>query len=83
MSASPDENVSITFRTERQKREALDRIAKSMDRDRSYILNQAIDYYLELHDWQLQQIERGIHAAEGGDFLTEDEIRAAIAKWTS
>jgi predicted transcriptional regulator len=81
MSASPDENVSITFRTEQQKREALDRIAKSMDRDRSYILNEAIDYYLELHDWQLQQIEKGLAAAESGDFLTDTEIQAAIAKW--
>jgi predicted transcriptional regulator len=82
MSAKPDDNVSITFRTAQQKREALDRIAKNMDRDRSYILNEAIDYYLELHDWQLRQLEQGLAAADAGDFLTEAEIQAAIAKWT-
>ncbi len=82
MSANEKQVVSITFKTEQQKREALDQIAQDMDRDRSYILNEAINNYLDLYHWQVRQIEKGIEAAEAGDFSTDDEIQAAIAKWT-
>ncbi len=82
MSANEKQVVSITFKTEQQKREALDQIAQDMDRDRSYILNEAINNYLELYHWQVRQIEKGIEAAEAGNFATDDEIQSAIAKWT-
>ena len=83
MSANEKQTVSITFKTDQQKREALDQIAQDLDRDRSYILNEAINNYLDLYHWQVKQIEKGIEAAEAGDFSTEEEIQAAIAKWTS
>lgn len=83
MSVNEKQVVSITFKTEQQKREALDQIAQDLDRDRSYILNEAINNYLELYHWQVRQIEKGIEAAEAGNFATEDEIQAAIAKWTT
>lgn len=83
MPANEKQVVSITFKTEQQKREALDQIAQDLDRDRSYILNEAINNYLELYHWQVRQIEKGIEAAEASNFATEDEIQAAIAKWSS
>ncbi len=83
MSANPGkETVPITFRTEQQKREALEKIAQSMDRDLSCILNEALNCYLNLYSWQVQQIQKGIDAADAGDFLSDDEIHAAIARWT-
>lgn len=83
MAANDKQVVSITFKTEQQKREALDQIAEELDRDRSYILNEAINNYLELYHWQVKQIECGIAAAEAGEFSTDQEIQAAIAKWTT
>jgi predicted transcriptional regulator len=41
----------ITLRIDSEKRIALDRLAQGFDRDRSYILNQAIDYYLHINQW--------------------------------
>ncbi len=83
MSANEKPTVSITFKTEQQKREALDQIAEEMDRDRTYILNEAINNYLELYHWQARQLEKAIAAADAGDFSTDEEIQATIAKWTS
>jgi predicted transcriptional regulator len=80
--AANEKPVSITFKTELQKKQALDDIAEAMDRDRSYLLNEAINNYLELYYWQTKQIEKGIAAAEAGDFSTDEEIQAAIAKWS-
>lgn len=81
MSANPKKTISITFRTEPEKRETLDRIAALQDRDRSYILNEAIEAYIQLYDWQLAQIDRGLAAADAGEFASEDDIAAAIARW--
>lgn len=65
---------TITFRVNREKREALDAIAKGLDRDRSYILNQAIENYLEMHQWQVEEIEKAIVQADAGDFASEEEV---------
>jgi predicted transcriptional regulator len=73
---------NITFRLDSDKRMALDAIAAGMDRDRSYILNEAITAYLEMHQWQIDEIQQGIAEAEAGDFASEAEVQAMFAKLT-
>jgi len=51
------EQETITFRIEAEK-EALDAIALTMDRDRSYVLNLAISAYLEVNQWQIEHMGR-------------------------
>lgn len=71
---------NVTFRLDSEKKIALDAIASGMDRDRSYVINEAITVYLEMHKWQIEEIEKGIAEAEAGDFATEDEVQAVFAK---
>jgi predicted transcriptional regulator len=73
---------NITFRLDSDKRAILDAIAAGLDRDRSYILNEAITAYLEVHQWQIDEIQRGLAEAEAGDFATEAEVEAVFAKLT-
>ena len=73
--------TTITFRIDPEKRSALDEIAAATDRDRSYILNEAIDAYLEVHRWQLDHIQEGIQQADAGEFASADEVDAAFARW--
>ncbi len=47
---------NVTFRLDAEKRNALDTIAAGLDRDRSYVINEAIALYLEMHQWQIQEI---------------------------
>lgn len=70
----------ITVRVDRDQREALDRIAQGFDRDRSYILNEAIECYLQMHQWQIEEIERAIIEAEEGDFANEEEVKEVFAR---
>jgi predicted transcriptional regulator len=39
----------------------IDELAVAQDRDRSYILNQALDIYLEVMEWQLAHIKEGLN----------------------
>jgi predicted transcriptional regulator len=73
--------TTITFRVDVDKREALDAIAEVADRDRSYVLNEAIDAYLDAHQWQIEHIKKGLRQAEAGQFATEKEVAKAFARW--
>lgn len=73
---------NITFRLDREKRAALDALAAGMDRDRSYLINEAITLYLEMHQWQVEEIQRAVAEAEAGDFATEDEVAAVFTRLT-
>jgi predicted transcriptional regulator len=60
----------------------LDALAEKLDRSRSYIAAQAIGDYVTRETWQLADIEAGLRAAERGDFATDVEVAATIAKFT-
>jgi RHH-type rel operon transcriptional repressor/antitoxin RelB len=71
---------TISFRLETDKKEKLDAIAASLDRDRSYLLNEAIDAYLDVHQWQIEHIREGIRQADAGEFASEAQVAAAFAR---
>jgi predicted transcriptional regulator len=71
----------VTFRVDPAKVEQLEQIAKSLDRDRSYVLNEAIDNYIELHRWQLAEIEAGIADEEAGRTYSTDQVREHIHRY--
>ena len=75
--------TTISFRTEETKRDELDQVAKSLDRDRSYVINQAIENYLELSNRQTEQIEKGIRDAEEGRTITTEQTRAQLKEYMS
>ena len=72
---------TISFRLENKKKKALDAIATALDRDRSYVLNEAIDAYLDVHQLQIEHIKEGIRQADDGEFASEAEVAAAFARW--
>lgn len=72
---------TVTFRIETEKKEAVDALAGVLDRDRSYILNEAITAYLDTHRWHLEHIQEGLRQAKAGRFATERQVKRALARW--
>jgi predicted transcriptional regulator len=68
----------VSVRTEDSTIEKLDEIAASEDRNRNWVINEAINQYLELHEWQLEHIKKGIADTDAGHTLTLEEVRARI-----
>ncbi len=81
-SGNPMNKNNVTFRLDSEKRAALDALATSMERNLSYIINDAISLYLEIHQWQLKEIHQGIAEAEAGDFASDAEVEAMFEKLT-
>ena len=66
---------TISFRIAAAKRAALDELADALERDRSAIINEALDAYLELHHWQVEHIERALADADrGAEGVAHDEV---------
>ncbi len=74
---------NVTFPIDSDKQEALRAIATVMDRDISYVLNEAISSYLEMYQWMLDEINKSVAEAEAGDFASDDEIQAVFTKLTN
>ena len=73
---------SVTFRLDAERRAELDAVAKALDRDRSYVLNEAVGAYLEVHRWQIAHIREGIRQADAGEFASDEEVAAAFDRWS-
>ena len=67
---------SITFPLDDDKAQMLDDLAATMDRDRSYLINEAVDHYLEVKQWHIAETRKAIAGADAGKFAGEEEVRA-------
>ena len=72
-------NASIRMAAE--KLERIDNIAKAVNRSRAWVINQAVDRYLEYEEWFVQQVQQGLDEANQGQFATEQEVKKRFAKW--
>jgi predicted transcriptional regulator len=71
----------ISVRIPSEKKAALDAIAAEIDRDVSFVIEEAVNAYLELHAWQREHIKEGVRQANAGEFASEAEVREAFARW--
>ncbi len=69
----------ITVRTTKQTISEIDALADSMDRSRNYIVNQAIQQYLEANNWQIARIKEGVAASREGRTRPAEAVFSDIA----
>lgn len=77
----PGAEESVTVRLGPAKRAELDAVAHFVERDRSDVTNGAIDAYLDLYHWQTAKIEEGLRQADAGEFASDAEIEAVLARY--
>jgi len=74
MRAKKAQQVSITFRTSSATRAVLDEIALNLERDRSYVVNEAIIGYVRWYEHEKQLIEQRVAVADRGGLIDHDEV---------
>jgi len=75
-----DSSSRITFITKMNKRQTLDKIADGYGKNLSSVINEALDHYIEQHEWQLKHIQKGVDQAARGEFAKEKEVEAFFRK---
>jgi RHH-type rel operon transcriptional repressor/antitoxin RelB len=77
----PESSV-LTLRLEAKLKNQLDRLSKSMNRSRSFVAAQAIQEYVSVNEWQINEIKKGLAEADAGDFATDEEMQQTIRRLT-
>ena len=70
-----------TFRTSKEKMERIDSVASAMGRSRSWLLNKAVDDVLVYYQWYTGEVQKGIDAANSGEFASPEEVDAVFRKF--
>lgn len=71
---------TISFRALSEKIKALDSLAAAQDRSRSYLINEAITNYIELHAYQDALVRKGQEEMRAGRVVEHDEVVKRIRK---
>jgi len=69
---------TMTIRIDPGVRSALDAIAATADRDRTWVVNEALAAYLETHRWQIEHIQQGLREADAGQFASPAQVKKTI-----
>ena len=77
----PESSV-LTLRLDAKLKNQLDRLSKSMNRSRSFVAAQAIQEYVSVNEWQINEIKKGLAEADAGDFASDEEMRQTIRRLT-
>jgi len=75
------QTAAFTVRTNEEKLSTLDELAMSQERSRNFVVNEAIDYLIDLHNWQKEKIESGLKDVANENFATEDEVTLTLNKY--
>ena len=75
------EKQTVSFRIDSDKVGTLDALAEALDRDRTYLLNEAVAAYLDVQQWHIDQIKVGIRQADAGKLIDHAVVRKKFAKW--
>ncbi len=67
-----------SIRVEERKLKRLDRLARSLDRPRSWVLGQAIDRFIEHEEWFAREVERGVAQADRGELIPHHDVIAEL-----
>jgi RHH-type transcriptional regulator, rel operon repressor / antitoxin RelB len=75
------ESAILTLRLDAKLKNQLDRLSKSMNRSRSFVAAQAIQEFVTVNEWQINEIKKGIAEADAGDFASDREVQQVLKRW--
>lgn len=72
--------ASLTVRVKPDTRTRLDNLARITRRSKSFVIEEALEQYLAVNEWQIQGIQEALSQADspGAVFEDHDEL---LAKW--
>jgi RHH-type transcriptional regulator, rel operon repressor / antitoxin RelB len=70
--------TSVSLRIQPATKERLERLARATNRSKAYLVEVAIENYLDLNEWQMKEIEKGLKEAGEGQLTPHEDI---LAHW--
>jgi RHH-type rel operon transcriptional repressor/antitoxin RelB len=74
-------STTMTIRLEPELKHRLDQLAETTHRSKSFLAAEAIRDFIELNEWQIQEIKAAIKEADNGDFASDETVKKTLGKW--
>jgi RHH-type rel operon transcriptional repressor/antitoxin RelB len=74
-------STTMSIRLEEDVKDRLEQLADATHRSRSFLAAEAIREYVEVNEWQIQEIHAALAEADAGDFASDAEVKAVRDKW--
>ena len=75
-------NVTVRMPVKNQKK--LDQIAAGIERSRNWVINEAVEQYLDIYDWQEKRIRERLKKAEKrGKFYSKSQVNEIVESFKS
>ena len=75
------QTTTMTVRLEPELKNRLDKLANATHRSRSFLAGEAIREFIEMNEWQIQELHNSIKEADAGEFASNKEIKDVFDKW--
>ena len=75
------ETELVSVRVPIETAQRLKALAEAMQRSKSFLGAQAIEEFVDAHEWQLTAIREGIEAADAGRVVEHAEVAAWVESW--
>lgn len=73
------DSTTLTIRLTPEAKRRLESVALRVRRSKSFLAAEAIEEFLAVQEWQIAAIQEGIAAADRGDLIPHEEVRAWAA----
>ena len=77
---NPKEKESVSFRLRKQIKNDLATLSETTGRSQTFIVEEALQEYIDLNMWQINAINEGIKSAEEGKLLSTEEVLERLEK---
>jgi predicted transcriptional regulator len=71
----------VSVRLEAALNDQVTAIAATLDRPRSWVIEQAVRDFVAMQEWQLAAIDEGIKAADAGRVVAHEDVVAWVRSW--
>ncbi|HBG49722.1 MAG TPA: hypothetical protein DDW90_09525 [Cyanobacteria bacterium UBA9971] len=77
---NPQEKESVSFRLKKQIKNDLATLSETTGRSQTFIVEEALQEYIDLNMWQINAINEGIKQANEGKLLSTEEVLERLEK---
>ena len=74
-------STTMTIRLEPELKARLDQLADATHRSKSFLAAEALRDFIELNEWQVQEVKDALKEADNGEFASDKEMSKTFAKW--
>jgi len=75
------QSTTMTIRLEPQLKSRLDKLSAATHRSKSFLAAEAVREFIELNEWQIEDIKSAIKEADADDFANKQETQIIFSKW--